>query len=47
VALADNQRLCSELGNLQETEERELIQLRSQLEAECAQRKNLRRNFLP
>ena len=33
---ADNQRLHNELGNLQEREERELSQLRSQLETERA-----------
>ena len=38
---ADNQRLHNELGNLQEREERELSQLRSQLETERADRSEI------
>jgi len=38
---ADNQRLHNELGNLQEREERELSQVRSQLEIERADREKL------
>ena len=51
---ADNQRLHNELGNLQEREERELSQLRSQLETERADREEteaelseLKQNFAP
>jgi chromosome segregation ATPase len=38
---ADNQRLHNELGNLQEREERELSQVRSQLETERADRSEI------
>jgi len=38
---ADNQRLHNELGNLQEREERQLSQLRSQLETERADREEI------
>ncbi len=38
---ADNQRLHNELGNLQEREERELSQVRSQLETERPDRSEI------
>ena len=44
---ADNQRLHNELGNLQKREERELTQVRSQLETERASREEIEAQLSP